>query len=225
MDDQDPISRRDLLRKKFGAGLFQSIGYAMGQAHGVRKHIEQTLREPVPDDQESPAPPELAVFHRPPGSVDEISFAAQCTKCNACIEACPAKTLVPLTNIFGKAYGTPVVDPSLGGCEMCEDRPCASVCASEGSNIINSILPMKMGHAVVHRSSCLSHIGSECTICIERCPIEGTITHDWRKIPVIDQDLCTGCGMCISTCPAEPAALSIIPSKERPPKPTQQSHE
>ena len=222
MDEKNPISRREMMRSKLGLGLAQSIGYALGQAHGVRKHIEKSINEPVP---QAPPIPAQSVFHRPPGAIDELSFTAQCTKCDACIDACPPQTLVPLTGVFGKAHGTPVIDPNLGGCTMCEDRPCASACAEEGINIIDALLPRNMGHAVVHRNSCRSHIGEECTLCIDVCPIEQTISHDWRKIPIINRDTCTGCGLCVNSCPVEPAAISIIPLNARPPKPTHPSQD
>jgi|GEM_PF-686409 len=225
MDDKKPFSRRQLLRSKLGLGLAQSIGYAMGQAHGVSKHIEKSIREPVPP---SPPVPEFAVFLRPPGAIDEISFSAQCTKCNACIDACPPKTLVKLTaggGAFGKAYGTPVLDPNLGGCTMCEDRPCTTACVDAGVDILDGLQPMKMGLALVHRSGCRSQIGQECTMCLDACPIDNTLTQDWRKIPVVDSDLCTGCGLCVHSCPVDPIAISIIPTKERPPKSTQPSQD
>ncbi len=222
MGEKDPISRRDMLRSRLGLGLAQSIGYAMGQAVGARKHLLHSIHEPDPA---SPPAPEFAVFLRPPGAVDEISFSAQCTKCDACIEACPPRTLVPMTGVFGKAFETPVIDPNLGGCTMCEDRPCASACALDGADIIDSLLPMKMGHAIVHRSSCRSRIDEECTLCIDVCPVEDAIAHDWRKIAVVGQDKCTGCGLCVSSCPVEPSAISIIPLKDRPPKSVQLDHD
>ncbi|MGV6814622.1 MAG: 4Fe-4S dicluster domain-containing protein [Phycisphaerales bacterium] len=225
MEPKKPISRRELLRSKLGLGLAQSIGYAMGQAYGVRKHIEKVITEPVPDDSPDPPAPELAVYHRPPGAIDEMSFTAQCTKCNACIDACPPKTLRPLDGIYGKAFETPVVDPNLCGCIMCEDRPCASACKAEGIDIIDALLPPKMGHAIVHRSACRSHIGEECSLCIDICPIEQVIAHDWRKIPVIDADTCTGCGLCVHSCPVDPPAISIIPLRDRPSKPDQLYHD
>ncbi len=224
-DEKDPISRREMMRKKLGLGLAQSIGYALGQAHGVRRHIEKTIRDPIPPTPPAPPAPEFTAFLRPPGAIDEISFAAQCTKCNACIEACPPKTLVPLTGVFGKAFGTPVIDPNLGGCTMCQDRPCAKACVEAGVDIIDALLPMNMGHATIHRSACRSHFGEECTLCIDVCPIEGAIAHDWRKIPAVDQDICTGCGICVNTCPVEPSAISIVPLTNRPPKPVHPDHD
>ena len=221
MEPKKQISRREMLRSKLGLGLAQSIGYAMGQAQGVRNHIERSIREPVTDN--SPPSPQLAVFHRPPGAIDEISFTAQCTKCNACIDACPPKTLRPLDGVYGKAFETPVIDPNLGGCTMCEDRPCATACKIKGEVIIDALLPVKMGHAIVHRSSCRSHIGEECSLCIDVCPIEHVIAHDWRKIPTINADTCTGCGLCVHSCPVDPIAISIIPLRDRPAKTTQQN--
>lgn len=218
MEEKKPLSRREMLRSKLGLGLAQSIGYALGQAHGVSKHLERSLREPVPP---SPPAPDFAVFLRPPGAIDEISFAAQCTKCNACIEACPPNTLVRLTGVFGKAFETPVIEPNLGGCTMCTDRPCATACVDEGVDILDAMLPMKMGHALIHRSACRSKIGQECSLCLDVCPIRGAIEHDWRKIPAVDNDLCTGCGLCVHSCPVEPIAISIIPTRERPPKTVQ----
>ena len=214
-----------MLRSKLGIGMAQSIGYALGQAHGVTKHIERSIREPVP---QAPPPPELAVYLRPPGAIDEISFAAQCTKCSECIDACPPQTLVKLTGesgVFGKAQGTPVIDPSKGGCTMCQDRPCATACVDAGVDILDGLLPMKMGHALIHRTACRSKIGNECTMCLDICPVENAIAHDWRKIPAVNNDLCTGCGMCVHSCPVDPIAISIIPTKDRPPKSVQPSQD
>ena len=219
MDGKKPISRRDMMRSNLGLGLARSIGHALGRAHGVTRHIERSTREPVPVP---PPMPEFAVFLRPPGAIDEISFAAQCTKCDACIDACPPKTLVKLTGgdgAYGKAHGTPVLDPTHGGCTMCEDRPCSVACVDAGIDILDALLPMKMGHALIHRSACRSKIGDECSMCLDVCPVEGAITHDWRKIPAVNTDLCTGCGMCVSSCPVSPIAISIIPTNERPPNP------
>jgi len=57
-----------------------------------------------------------------------------------------------------------------------------------------------------------------CDLCVRECPIEHAITleplateqDDRRGIPVVQQ-ACVGCGMCEMICPAEPAAIVVIP--------------
>ncbi len=230
MSNNDPISRRDLFRKKLGKDLFRSLGKTLGQAASISRELQRSLLEepdtppalpgvpPIAPPSVTNPTPAIPVFLRPPGSIDEIAFTAQCTKCRACIDACPPRTLVELTADVGKAMGTPVIDPQLGGCTMCDDRPCASACAEVGSGVIDPLLPAAMGHAVIHRSLCVSSIGDECHACLDACPIEHTLQHDWRKIPVVDLETCTGCGLCVSACPSEPVAISILPTQQRPPR-------
>jgi ferredoxin-type protein NapG len=218
MGENDPISRRQMLRSKLGPGVMRSLGRALGQATGVAKNLAEIAREPVPQA------PEIAVFLRPPCAIEEIAFAAQCTKCSACINICPPQTLVPLTGVFGKAHNTPVIDPARGGCTMCDDLPCVSACAELGTGVLDARLPVKMGHAVIHHSACQSTIDDECRRCIDACPVPGVFTQDAALVPVVDIAACTGCGLCVSACPVDPVAVSIIPLRERPPKPLPDDH-
>jgi uncharacterized Fe-S center protein len=56
----------------------------------------------------------------------------------------------------------------------------------------------------------------ECTACgtcaDERCPMEAVEIID--DIAVVDQEKCIGCGLCVSTCPAE--AITLLERSERP---------
>jgi ferredoxin-type protein NapG len=216
MDGNDPISRRQMLRSKLGPGVIRSLGRALGQATGVARNLTEIVREPPPPP---PPAPEIAVFLRPPCAIEEIAFAAQCTKCSACIDACPPKTLVPLTGVFGKAFNTPVIDPARGGCTMCEDLPCVKACVELGTGVLDARLSVKMGHAVIHHSACRSTIDDECRLCIDACPVPGVFSQDAALVPVVDTAACTGCGLCVSACPVDPVAVSIIPLRDRPPKP------
>lgn len=60
------------------------------------------------------------------------------------------------------------------------------------------------GNAVVtlSRESCFSHRGSICFSCREACP-EHAIEFSGMFNPEIKEDLCTGCALCVSVCPAE----------------------
>ena len=60
---------------------------------------------------------------------------------------------------------------------------------------------------------CLITLGSTCRSCIERCPIPEAIFMDGR-LPVIDVNLCNGCGDCVLACPAPRPAIVLGPKNE-----------
>jgi len=63
--------------------------------------------------------------------------------------------------------------------------------------------------AVIDRDGCLKE---KCHICIKVCPInrigQECIVADKEKYPVIDENLCTGCGICPKKCPTK--VITII---------------
>jgi RnfABCDGE-type electron transport complex B subunit len=46
--------------------------------------------------------------------------------------------------------------------------------------------------------------------CVRVCPFDA-ITHTYGEVPVIDYDKCTGCGLCIKTCPKK--IIELVPQK------------
>jgi ferredoxin-type protein NapG len=56
-----------------------------------------------------------------------------------------------------------------------------------------------------------------CDLCVRECPIKNAISleaigddpDDLRKIPVVNEQVCVGCGMCEMICPVEPTAIEI----------------
>lgn len=72
--------------------------------------------------------------------------------------------------------------------------------------------PSTTGHkARILVFECLSWFGSSCMSCHERCPVPGAITLDDQLRPTVQVNACTGCGDCVSSCPAPGMAIVIGP--------------
>lgn len=211
----DP-SRRDALKKLFrGTGLL-GIGGSVwaGLAEGFAEN-RFTLR--------------------PPGAIEEKDFLKACVKCGACVEACPYDTL-NLAGINDPApNGTPFFSPREIPCYMCQDYPCVPACPSKALDEMllvkendsdeaesATINAAKMGLAVVHKESCIAFWGIQCDACYRACPLideaitleytqnERTGKHAFLK-PVVNSNVCTGCGICEHTCVTEVPAIRVLP--------------
>jgi ferredoxin len=74
--------------------------------------------------------------------------------------------------------------------------------------------PAFEGVARVRTSTCLAWQGSFCSVCVERCPVEGAIVEELGR-PSMVENKCTGCGLCIQLCPAPINALQQVPRASR----------
>jgi ferredoxin-type protein NapG len=149
---------------------------------------------------------------RPPGAIDESSFLEKCTRCGDCITACPHDALFEAPARFRGAAGTPMYDPVDQPCWMCEDTPCITAC---GPAVLTRDAGFHMGTAWIQEQTCLAYQGTFCSVCDERCPVEGAlVVEDGR--PRIDESACTGCGVCHHFCPAPQNAIAVMPTFVRP---------
>jgi len=190
------MSRRGLLRGEW----FKQI-----RERGA-KLVEETIDEPIfqirtPSGQ---AKRGASIVQRPPHAIPEEEFLAGCTRCDDCIAACPPKAIFRAPDSAGLIAGTPIIDASTQPCLMCDDIPCVPAC---DAGVLRFDVPISMGLAVIDEDKCIAFQGGECSVCVDHCPVENALTLTAGK-PVVDADICTGCGVCLYVCPAPKNAIT-----------------
>ena len=173
------------------------------------------------DGAEALARRNAAHWIRPPYALDELEFLLSCTRCSACIEACPHGVVFALPARRGaKVVGTPALDLLNHGCRMCEDWPCVTACESGSLRLpkpethpadpeqCDPIEAPRLAVATIDTAACLPWSGPECGACRGSCPVLGALTWE-REKPRIDPEQCTGCGLCREACIVEPKAVTI----------------
>ncbi|NKB58125.1 MAG: hypothetical protein GKS00_17510 [Alphaproteobacteria bacterium] len=153
---------------------------------------------------------------RPPFARDELEFLLSCTRCDACIAACPHDVLFALSPKEGRtAAGTPAMDLLRQGCHMCTDWPCVTACEPDALKLPEDEedLPPaspKFASARIAQTNCLPYSGPECGACADSCPVPGALSWEGGARPVIDPEHCTGCALCREACIVDPNAIQIF---------------
>ncbi|RLA58301.1 MAG: ferredoxin-type protein NapG [Epsilonproteobacteria bacterium] len=211
-------SRRESIRKILGSGgLFAIGGIAWAGYVDGATHVDLVLR--------------------PPGALDEPDFQKACIKCGICVEVCPYDTLSLAKSGSNIPIGTPYFVPRDIPCYMCTDIPCTVDCptdaldeslvsmAKKNGTTVLDINQSKMGIAVLNAETCLAFWGIRCDACYRACPLideaitlelsrnERTGKHAMLK-PKINNEVCTGCGMCEHACITEETSIYILPVGE-----------
>jgi ferredoxin-type protein NapG len=162
---------------------------------------------------------------RPPFARPELDFLLACTRCDACIEACPHNVIFPLPFSRGaEVAATPALDLLNRGCQLCEDWPCVQACG-EGALLLpevaedadgelaaaaesERVLPPALSRVVIDTTVCLPYNGPECGACKGSCPIPDTLQWQGEK-PVINSASCVGCALCREACIVDPKAVMV----------------
>lgn len=197
-DELPPHDRRQF----FSAGLNQLL-----------RPLTDFLEKKIPQVNLPPA----REYIRPPGAILEDRFLTTCYRCGSCVDACPVHAIQMLKTQDEELNGTPIVRPEEHGCAMCEELACMHACPS-GALKITQRLAIRMGLARIGERMCSRSHGSDCRICLNRCPLGETAVKldDKGRIRVIDPILaghgCTGCGTCQEACPTRPVrAIRVQP--------------
>ena len=142
----------------------------------------------------------------------------------------PETLKVAKADTEGVTTGTPYFVARDVPCYMCDDIPCVPVCptgALDEASVTNEqgeldFRKMDMGLAVVDTNSCIAFWGLQCDLCYRACPLmDEAIKLQYNRNPrtgkhaflepVVDMDVCTGCGLCEKACPTEKAAIFVLP--------------
>lgn len=144
---------------------------------------------------------------RPPGSLPEPFFTALCSRCGNCIQACPTGLLKPIQS--GLRIATPKADFTPDDPTWCNEhcRSCSEVCPTGAIRPfeIKDKKDLPFAQAVFVFEYCRLYDDVECSVCSRECPYEA-VSYQWseeeyRRMVVIDNEKCTGCGWCLATCP------------------------
>ena len=141
---------------------------------------------------------------RPPWALAEDRFVAACTRCGDCLRACPESILTKGSG------GFPTVDFKRGACTFCGG--CVEACDA-GALLRNqeSKSPNPWRHRVEIGPECLADRGVECRVCGEVCDPRAIRFQPRLRAPpqpLLDPEVCTGCGACIGACPTD--AVTVL---------------
>lgn len=135
---------------------------------------------------------------RPPWALAETDFLQRCTRCAACVTACPEQVLQHDTQ------GYPRFLPQRGECTFCGD--CAAAC---GPGALDAARPQPWDYRARVGTACLAHRGVVCQACRDACASQA-IRFAPAAVPAAPQlDLarCSGCGACVGACPVNALVL------------------
>jgi ferredoxin len=158
----------------------------------------------------------------PPGAESAAHFKAHCTACQLCVSECPNNVLHPSSRLA--TLMQPELNYERGYCRP-ECTNCSQVCPT---GAIRPITPadktgIAIGSAVWIADNCVVNTdGVQCRACSGHCPT-GAITlvaldpseERSLKIPVVNKELCIGCGACEYLCPARPFAAIYVEGNSR----------
>lgn len=195
----------ELTRREFFQEGFKQMARGLKEAASALYSDVEFLMEEAPLRRPS--------LIRPPGALPEKEFLEKCTRCNECVRVCPQQAVMKFVQEGSVNHLTPMLNMRKAACVLCVDFPCAQACAPQALEMPLSPRHVKMGVAVVHTKLCYAWAGSDCDYCVKECPFPGeAIFLDESRRPVVNQNICVGCGLCEKVCPVRQPAITVKPA-------------
>ncbi len=170
-----------------------------------RRGFFKSIVKPLHQSEEEETP----LLIRPPYGKSESLFQSECPSCEsqACVTSCDEKII-----FIDKETKTPTLTFSKNGCIFCDecaiacDKDVLSLKNEESNTYLSAIFKISL-------QACVAHHGVICNACKEPC-IDNAILFNGMFNPVIDNEMCTACGFCISRCPTQAISYNVIPQQE-----------
>ena len=157
----------------------------------------------------------------PPGSLSASNLSKRCTGCQLCVSECPNQVLRPSTDLLHLMQ--PTMSYEKGYCRP-ECTRCSDVCPAGAIKPLDEIekSSIQIGHAVWIKKNCIPLTdGVSCGNCARHCPT-GAIEmvpsdpedEESLMIPVVNENVCIGCGACEYVCPSRPFSAIYVEGHE-----------
>ena len=158
----------------------------------------------------------------PPGALGLSNMKKRCTACQLCVSVCPNNVLRPSNKL--ETFMQPEMSFERGYCRP-ECVECSQVCPSGAITAVTTAetSSISIGYAVWIKDSCIVNTDKvPCNSCERHCPTTAITFVELEpgrrnslKIPVINKELCIGCGACESLCPSRPFSAIYIEGNVR----------
>jgi ferredoxin len=173
----------------------------------------------------------------PPGAEGSDNMKRRCVACQLCVSACPNNVLRPSGKL--STFMQPEMSFERGYCRP-ECVECSMVCPSGAIKEITAAdkSAISIGHAVWIKENCVVYTEElACTTCERHCPTKaitlvpvnpestqqqgpqmgfpGMSRRPVLRYPVVNKELCIGCGACEYLCPARPFSALYVEGNVR----------